>query len=647
MRPNAFSTLSHLISQVTRFTAAVVCAGLLASCGGGATSDGGTIPYTGTGFNTRALPQEFIARQAVNYSPYRSGDRSAELVGLLAPGNYVAMQANVLQDLNLLQSGNIRLIRLFATDAPKDPATGDVSENLGLAKLILDVIKDNNLDIKVQLGIWITGITSSDPHLSPAQNQAVIEAAKQANADEIARGVKLANDYCPTKNVNDASCIVLTVSVGNEQMVNWSTGMDPNVMAAYLTTVRSQVPQPVTTDDDWAFWASANGNTASPTPVLNTIDFVSMHTYPMSETPFNQWDWKQAGITDVTKRAQAMMNAAITRAQADYNAVRSNLDRHGRIDLPISIGETGWRAANTFNPDMTFRASPVNQKMYFSGLNSWAHAAKISGGPANIFYFEAFDEPWKGGDDKWGLFNVSREARCPVKDLSATFTAEASSCDASAAVYWLPAVVNTITASKYTLYADTVTLGESKPILWWELMPNAWSGSGPTVSMAAVTTTSAPGDGSESQALTPSPASWGWGMAFMLTPRSPENIEAADLSQLGYLNFSIKTLYPGKIEVGFVTGRGSDSSSYEVFMQLESGQYGYANDGAWHEVKIPVSAIKAMAVARSGEPDSHGNSVDLTVVSQPFVIADRYGYTGNVPGATNTLNIDHIFWSAN
>ena len=27
------------------------------------------------------------------------------------------------------------------------------------------------------------------------------------------------------------------------------------------------------------------------------------------------------------------------------------------------------------------------------------------------FVFEAFDEPWKQSDDKWGLFNVQRQAR--------------------------------------------------------------------------------------------------------------------------------------------------------------------------------------------------------------------------------------------
>ena len=34
-----------------------------------------------------------------------------------------------------------------------------------------------------------------------------------------------------------------------------------------------------------------------------------------------------------------------------------------------------------------------------------------------LLYFEAFDEPWKQGDDKWGLFTVERKARYVVRSL--------------------------------------------------------------------------------------------------------------------------------------------------------------------------------------------------------------------------------------
>lgn len=623
---------SSSLSRIWQATLILACALVLTACGGGATDRNGYVPYTGTGFNTRALPAEFTARQAVNYSPYRTSNRDTE----------TPTAANVLEDLNLLIAGKIRLIRLF-----------DSSNKV--AKLTLDVIKTYNLDMKVQLGIWINSVTSTDAHLSPAQNQAIIDAAKAANNAEIVRGVALAADYKE---------IILAVSVGNEMMVNWSAGMDPEVMAAYINTVRSQVTQPVTSDDDWSFWAQTMGNTHSPTPVLNAIDFVSMHSYPMAQTTYNQWDWRQANVA-AASRAQAMMDAAMTKLKADYAAVRSNLDRHGRTDLPIIIGETGWRAANTSNPDMTFRASPVNQKMYFDGLAAWNRAAKLSGsGPANIFYFEAFDEPWKGGDDKWGLFTLvsnARKARCAVQDLSATYTAVGDSCASTAAVYWKAAVVQPVTASQqYTLYADDITTaplasGTTPPTLgwWWgtpgEVTMTLWAG-------AAITQQENSDDSSVSASerahylrfVPDASTSWGWGGTLILNPIAPNLIEAMDLSQMRFLNFSVKTDYAGRLEVGFVTGRSTDSSAFEVFMQLASGQYGYVNNGAWHNVKIPVADIVAAAsTGLVNGKNNFGNSPDLTQVTQPFVIADRYTHTGNTPYAINAINIDRIFWSAN
>ena len=37
--------------------------------------------------------------------------------------------------------------------------------------------------------------------------------------------------------------------------------------------------------------------------------------------------------------------------------------------------------------------------------------AGSAGGPGMIFYFEAFDEQWKGTDDGWGLWDLARNAR--------------------------------------------------------------------------------------------------------------------------------------------------------------------------------------------------------------------------------------------
>jgi hypothetical protein len=43
---------------------------------------------------------------------------------------------------------------------------------------------------------------------------------------------------------------------------------------------------------------------------------------------------------------------------------------------------------------------------------------KDADSPLAAFYFEAFDEPWKGewGDDHWGLFDVDRKSKYVIWD---------------------------------------------------------------------------------------------------------------------------------------------------------------------------------------------------------------------------------------
>ncbi|TXH50246.1 MAG: hypothetical protein E6Q93_24040, partial [Burkholderiaceae bacterium] len=161
---------------------AVVVAALLASCGGG-----GGIPYTGV--TIRPLPADFTSRKAVAYSPYRTAASEADLATEVVP------KANIKQDLDLLLAAGFRAIRLF-----------DSSDKV--ARQTLEVIRDNNLNIKVQLGAFVLGS-------SVAESQA-----------EIARCVALANAFPD---------IVLAVSVGNETMVSWAFNrIEPSVMAGYL-----------------------------------------------------------------------------------------------------------------------------------------------------------------------------------------------------------------------------------------------------------------------------------------------------------------------------------------------------------------------------------------------------------------------------
>ena len=563
---------------------------LLAACGGG-----GTVPATQPG-GLRPLSADFSSRKAVNYSPYRSNNRDTEVV----------TRANVLQDLGLLAQGGFTLIRTF-----------DSSDEF--ARLMLQIIKDNQINMKVQLGIYIvpTSVTG-----------AVLTSALATNEDEVARGIKLANEF---------KDIVIAVSVGNESVAFGNS--TPQVMAGYLSRVRNGVSQPLTTNDVWDAYAGLPGNSGAGMPafVTNLIDFAAVHTYPIlyaSSGYYDPWDWEQQAVPEAT-RAAAMMDAAVERVKVNYAAVRKYLDGQGHRDLPIVIGEAGWKAIGA--GDLSRLAHPVNQKMFYDRLIAWGDATKNSGGPLAIFYFEAFDEPWKAtanpgfNDDNWGLFNVARQARYVIQGLYSPSQWEPGSYTLADAVYAPTVVSQVISANRYTVYADAVTAGEAiAPTAQWfgfDSPPNAFAGEGTDATLAA--------EGTHFMEIGPAPSTavgkdYGWGALTTNNTR-------ADLSQFlttGKVNFSIKTTYPGKLMFGF--GTTVSGAVFVVASNTNTDGYGYINDGNWHQVSIPMSAFTAA-----------GGKFDLTKMTNALVIADIYDKTGNTAtkGNTTKVFIDAVYWS--
>ena len=563
----------RLWARAAAASAALLCASVLVACGGG-----GTTPVTGV--QIRPLTADFTNRKAVSYSPYRTASNAAGLAAEVIPA------ANIKQDLDLLVAAGFGLIRVF-----------DSSDKV--AKATLQSIRDNKLNLKMQLGIYV---------------QSGEEAYNQA---EIARGVALAQQY---------SDIVLAVSVGNETMVSWSFNkLTPEVMAGYLAKVRSQIAQPVTTDDNYLFWASA------PSSITDVIDFASLHTYAGLDTYFDpgRWDWQQKAVPEA-QRASAMMAAALAESKAQYTLARNHLDRKGLANIPITIGETGWNAVDLGR--LPFRAHPVNQKMYYDLLTTWAAEGKAGAGPKAIFYFEAFDEAWKQGDDKWGLFNAARQARYVIQALnppSATWVYEPGSYKTTDALYFAAPITNAaVTEARYTIYSDAA-LGAS------ELRPTGlrWDPFDGNSVAAPEVAGAAPGDGSMAIEITPQPKDYGWGFLNQSAVTPPLTANLSNFAG-GSISFSIKTSYPGKIEIG-ISSDSADRVVQEAYLQLGNGDYGYCNTGAWCKVSIPLSAFKAANA-----------KLDLSLVLSRFIIADRYSFTGKASNAriTTQLTVDAVVW---
>lgn len=587
---------------------------VLSACGGGGTtSDQATgAPTVAIGTSLRTLPIAFTSRKAVAYSPYRTAAtepaRAAEAIS----------DAQVKQDLDLLMTAGIGLIRLF-----------DSSDKVALRTL--RVIRANSLDIKVMLGIYVNSFEfSTDP---------VVRASVQAaNQDEMARGVTLAKNY---------SNEVVAVSVGNETMVTWSFNpISTTTMAGYIKTVRDQITQPVTTDDNYAFYAGIGRNAAEqPSEVFRQIDFASIHSYASEDVlfsnfsdadPLPDWDWQQLAVTDASKRAEAMMAAALAKTQKDYALARNYLDKNGRANLPIIIGETGWKAAD---PSGTGRyrylGHPVNQKMYLGRLLDWALASKSDSGPKGIVYFEAFDEPWKGSDDKWGFFNVNREARCSAQALNptATWSKETGSCADSGAVYFAPPVANAaVTTPTLTIFNETVT--------GWPVGMRADAYQSGTFNLTYPKLgDSAPSDVGASLAAsnylqldTFTPAGYGWGLLWQSAASPAVTANMSNFAN-GNVRFSVKTTYAGSLRIGISSDTVLGSGA-EAFVLVSNRNYGYCNTGTWCDVSIPLSAFQ------TANP-----SLDLRYVLTRFSISDVWTATGNTARTgMPAIALDNIYW---
>jgi hypothetical protein len=326
----------------------------------------------------RPLDTAIFNRKAVSYSGFRRGQ---------SPDTGVhPSREEILEDLRILEQAGFGLLRVFSSGEH--------------GRAVIELLDEHGIDIKVQLGAYVSG--------ADAENHA-------DNMRELDEAVALANAYPD---------VVAAVSVGNEVLVSWSfVAVPPEDMVKYIRHVRSQIRQPVTVNDNWEPYAAEAGTAIA--AVWGEIDYASIHTYAYWDAGFEFWDFRQEAIPE-SRRARAMMDAARDYARKNFETVRRALDEAGHA-IPIVIGETGWQNVPSGYLDEApvkefahYQAHPVNQAWYYEDMSTWTYGRGGDGPgdgfsrPAALFYFAAFDEPWKERDDNWGLWNVDREPKYAI-----------------------------------------------------------------------------------------------------------------------------------------------------------------------------------------------------------------------------------------
>ncbi|MCC5793288.1 MAG: hypothetical protein JJT85_00955 [Chromatiales bacterium] len=320
-------------------------------------ADPGMPDGIGEATESRVPANELLAGEvmAIAYSGYREGQHPDQGEGAVYPS-----REEILEDLQLLVEHGFGLIRLY-----------DAGEK---AVMTLELIREHQLPIRVLQGIWLSAELSNHercPWLEKPIPDDELAANVLRNKAEVRRGIVLAQRFPE---------LIVAVNVGNEALVEWTDHLVPlDQVIRYVRKVRAAIAQPVTVAENYLWWITEGA------PLAAEVDFIGIHTYP-------QWEGKS-------------IDEALPYTIENIEGVRAALPNR-----PVAVLEAGWA---TTAEEFGERADARKQAGHFDALAAWGEAEGIT-----VFFFSAFDEPWKGdparplGAEKhWGIFYVDRSPK--------------------------------------------------------------------------------------------------------------------------------------------------------------------------------------------------------------------------------------------
>jgi len=337
---------------------------------------------------------------AMSYGGYRYADHSIE-----------PTLDELKEDMRLLEAMGVKMIRTYKLLKP---------QAANLVKVISDIKKeDPNFEMYVMLGAWVDCKNA----FNWEKGEPIHNEENEKNPAEIARAVALANQYPD---------IVKVIAVGNEAMVKWAASyyVEPWIILKWVNHLQElkkegKLPKDlwVTSSDNFASWGGGGEeyHIEDLNKLIKAVDFISMHTYPMHDTHYQPEFWQkpfaEEGMTDLEKIDASMLRSK-EYAMAQYGNVKKYMESLG-VNKPIHIGETGWATVSTghYGPDGSKACDEYKEALYYKHMRDWTNEVGMS-----CFYFEGFDEPWKGGENSgnsekhFGLMTVDGKAKYVLWD---------------------------------------------------------------------------------------------------------------------------------------------------------------------------------------------------------------------------------------
>lgn len=314
------------------------------------------------------------------------------------------------EDLKIVFAMGIRILRTYNVQLAEAP---------NLLKAIRQLKEeDTAFEMYVMLGAWID---CKNAWTDRVPNH---EIESEQNEAEIERAVALVREYPD---------IVKIVAVGNEAMVHWATSyfVRPNVILKWVNHLQNlkkqgELPQDlwITSSDDFSSWGGGDPvyHTEDLNKLINAVDYISMHTYPMHNSHYNPAFWivpeNEYEWSDLDKIESGMLRA-LKFAIYQYENVKNYMNSLG-VNKPVHIGETGWATISNehYGADGSKAADEYKSGRYFQLIREWSNKERVS-----CFYFEAFDEPWKdannplGSENHFGLINLDTQAKYAIWDM--------------------------------------------------------------------------------------------------------------------------------------------------------------------------------------------------------------------------------------
>ena len=251
------------------------------------------------------------------------------------------------------------------------------------AETILEVIRNEKMDFKVMQGAFIGAeMNNFGCPWGAIFPEKTLLANKESNVNEINKLIKLANTYPD---------IIFSLSAGNEALVDWTDHfVSERSVIQYVKMLKEGAKQPVTFCENYVPWQGKIRKLAE------EVDFISIHTYPV-------WEYKN-------------IHEAMEYTRQNYYSVAEKYPHK-----PVVITEAGWATNSNGRGIEPGNASEDYQETYYHDMMEWCEKEGIL-----CFFFEAFDEPWKGSAEQmepekhWGLFY---EDRTPKKVMQSLYSA--------------------------------------------------------------------------------------------------------------------------------------------------------------------------------------------------------------------------------